>query len=64
MSNDARDLDLADYLVSLRAMVSYGFQGASRASNGRSNCGLCCVFLTRRGKAARIFERNTSLDVK
>jgi len=34
------------------------------ASNGKSNRGLCCVFLRKKGKAARIFKRKTLLDKK
>ena len=44
--------------------ASYGFQRASRASSGRSNCGLCCVFL-RGGERRREFsKKKKSLDVK
>ena len=43
--------------------ASYGFQRASRASSGRSNCGLCCVFL-RGGERRREFSKKKSLDVK
>ena len=51
VSNNTRDFDLAMWSTQVDQFVNYGFQCASRASNGRnsrtlrSNCGLCCVFL-------------------
>ena len=50
VSNDARDFDLPD-----QGDHSVSFQRASCACNGKSHCGLCCVFLW--GGERRIFLR-------
>ena len=39
--------------------ASYGFQRASRASNGRSNSGLCCVFL----RGGELSNGNVRLEI-